>query len=123
MKSAHVSRCTGETFGGGARLATRPRPRPGCHTRGAAITEAWDWQLHARCRGLPAEVFYTGDEDRGARRIEHEENAKQICGGCPVQRECLGHAIEADEPYGIWGATTPKERAALRQVSTAPGRA
>jgi len=63
---------------------------------------------------LPAEVFYTGDDDRGARRVAHEEHAKQICHRCPVLRECLGHAMEADEPYGIWGATTPKERAALR---------
>ncbi|MHA7662143.1 WhiB family transcriptional regulator [Mycolicibacterium sp. HS_4_1] len=70
--------------------------------------------MHARCRGLPAEVFYTGDGDRGARRVAHEEHAKQICHHCPVLHECLGHAMDADEPYGIWGATTPKERAALR---------
>lgn len=108
-----VSPCPRETFASPSRTA-RPRARPGCNPRGAATTAAWDWQLHARCRGLPAEVFYTGDDDRGTRRVAHEEHAKQICHDCPVLRECLGHAIEADEPYGIWGATTPKERAALR---------
>ena len=102
-----------ETFASRSHTS-HPRPRPGGHPRGAATTAAWDWQLHARCRGLPAETFYTGDDDRGARRVAHEEHAKQICRHCPVLRECLGHAMEADEPYGIWGATTPKERAALR---------
>ncbi|WP_236737327.1 WhiB family transcriptional regulator [Mycolicibacterium llatzerense] len=113
MTLPQVSPYPGETFGSPSRTI-RPRPRPACHTRGAVTTAAWDWQLHARCRGLPAEVFYTGDDDRGARRIAHEEHAKQICHHCPVLRDCLGHAMEAGEPYGIWGATTPKERAALR---------
>jgi len=82
---------------------------------GCATTAEWDWQLRARCRGLPAEVFYTGDDDRGKRRVEHEENAKRICLSCPVLHRCLRHAIESGEAYGIWGATTPKERAALQQ--------
>jgi WhiB family redox-sensing transcriptional regulator len=71
--------------------------------------------LRARCRGLPAEVFFTTDDDRGSRRIAHEENAKRICRDCPVLRECLSHAIQAKETYGIWGATTPKERVALQR--------
>ncbi len=113
---ARESPCHDDTFTSppGLTRTTRHRPRPGSHTRGAATTATWDWQLHARCRGLPAEVFYTGDDDRGARRVAHEERAKQICQHCPVLRACLGHALEADEPYGIWGATTPKERAAIR---------
>ncbi|SEA90392.1 Transcription factor WhiB [Mycobacterium sp. 283mftsu] len=113
MTLARVSPCHPESFVSPSRT-TRHRPRPGSHSRGAATTAAWDWQLHARCRGLPAEVFYTGDDDRGARRVAHEEHAKQICHHCPVLRDCLGHAMEANEPYGIWGATTPKERSAIR---------
>ncbi|MUL77900.1 WhiB family transcriptional regulator [Mycobacterium sp. CBMA226] len=113
MTLARVSPCRADIRASPSR-STRHRPRPWSHARGAATTAAWDWQLRARCRGLPAEVFYTGDDDRGARRIAHEEHAKQICRQCPVLRECLGHAMEAYEPYGIWGATTPKERAAMR---------
>ncbi|MDH6247395.1 WhiB family transcriptional regulator [Mycobacterium sp. OTB74] len=95
--------------------SARHRPRPGSHAYGKATTQAWDWQLRARCRGLPAEVFYPTDDDRGARRVTHEENAKKICRSCPVLLECLSHAMESGELYGIWGATTPKERVALRQ--------
>jgi len=98
------------------------RPRPGAVVRGTATTDAWDWQLRARCRGLPAEIFFTGDDDRGLRRVAHEQAAKQICLGCPVQRECLFHAMESGEAYGIWGATTPKERVALQQARTSDAR-
>lgn len=72
--------------------------------------------MRAQCRGLPAEVFFTTDDDRGLRRVAHEENAKQVCRGCPVMHECLSHAMEVGEIYGIWGATTPKERIALQQT-------
>jgi WhiB family transcriptional regulator, redox-sensing transcriptional regulator len=36
--------------------------------------------------------------------------AKALCGRCPVQSECLEHALAAPEEYGIWGGTTPWER-------------
>jgi WhiB family redox-sensing transcriptional regulator len=30
-----------------------------------------------------------------------------------VVRECLDHALEVREPYGVWGGTTPEERAVM----------
>ncbi|GAB3724328.1 WhiB family transcriptional regulator [Nocardiopsis nanhaiensis] len=45
--------------------------------------------------------------------------ARQVCGGCPVRQVCLEWALAANEPYGIWGGTTPAERA--RISSPPPG--
>jgi WhiB family transcriptional regulator, redox-sensing transcriptional regulator len=40
--------------------------------------------------------------------------AKQICRSCPVLEACRNYALDAPEPYGIWGALTPSERQRLR---------
>jgi WhiB family transcriptional regulator, redox-sensing transcriptional regulator len=39
-----------------------------------------------------------------------EWRAKQICRSCPVLEACRSYALDAAEPYGIWGALTPSER-------------
>ncbi|GIG58258.1 MULTISPECIES: WhiB family transcriptional regulator [Longispora] len=31
------------------------------------------------------------------------ENAKTLCGACPVRVECLAGALERQEPWGVWG--------------------
>ncbi|WP_082949361.1 WhiB family transcriptional regulator [Mycolicibacterium celeriflavum] len=71
------------------------------------------WQLRARCRGLPTEIFFASDAERGQRRAVREERAKEVCRRCPVQRDCLRYALTHVEPWGIWGATTPRERQRL----------
>ena len=68
------------------------------------------WYTEARCKGLPSDVFYPPDNERGNRRRRREERAKQICRGCPVLGICREHALTAHEAYGVWGATTPQER-------------
>lgn len=37
--------------------------------------------------------------------------SKKYCSDCPVQNECRMLAMSRREPYGVWGGTTPKERA------------
>jgi WhiB family redox-sensing transcriptional regulator len=39
--------------------------------------------------------------------------ARKICAGCVVRTECLEWAIK-HEDWGMWGGTTPGERAKLR---------
>lgn len=34
---------------------------------------------------------------------------------CPVQHECAEHAIENDEPAGLWGGLTPQRRRQIRR--------
>jgi WhiB family transcriptional regulator, redox-sensing transcriptional regulator len=81
----------------------------------------WDWQLLATCRGEPAETFYPPDGERGQTRAAREERAKVICRQCPVLLVCRQHALSTGEPYGIWGAMSPAERARLQpQPSTDP---
>lgn len=31
------------------------------------------------------------------------EQAKALCGGCPIRRACLTAALEREEPWGVWG--------------------
>ena len=69
----------------------------------------WSWQLHGSCLDSPAELFFP-DNDRRADRREREEQAKRICRDCPVLARCRDHALSVPERYGIWGATTPRER-------------
>lgn len=69
-----------------------------------------EWQLQARCRGLPTEIFFASDGERGQRKTFHEERAKAVCRSCPVRRECLRYALTSVEQWGIWGATTARER-------------
>jgi WhiB family redox-sensing transcriptional regulator len=74
------------------------------------VLEEWTWQQRGRCLNLPSEVFFPEDATRTCRRAQ-EERAKRICRGCPVITECREHAVRMPETYGIWGATTPRERA------------
>jgi WhiB family redox-sensing transcriptional regulator len=75
-----------------------------------------EWHLQARCRGLPSSVFFIEDNQRGRRKLDHENNAKRICASCPVRSRCREYALDASEPHGIWGGMTPEERAALVQM-------
>lgn len=36
--------------------------------------------------------------------------ARTLCADCPVWDACLAWALDAKEPEGIWGGTTPSER-------------
>lgn len=76
----------------------------------------WEWQLRAKCATAATSIFFPAQEARGKRRQTLEANAKSICQDCGVQPECLAHAIECREPYGIWGGLTVAERAEI--VST-----
>ena len=70
------------------------------------------WIASARCRGLQPDLFFPPSEDG-----EEVEEAKAICGACPVRVECLAYALEANETFGVWGGTTPGERRRLRRIS------
>ena len=77
------------------------------------ITEIWDWQLRAACRGLDGDVFVHPDRERGRARAAREKTAKQICRTCPVLQQCRRHALAVREPYGVWGGLSKPERDAL----------
>ncbi|WP_373453506.1 MULTISPECIES: WhiB family transcriptional regulator [unclassified Rhodococcus (in: high G+C Gram-positive bacteria)] len=76
----------------------------------SSTTESWDWQVDALCRGQDSEIFFSpSGEGRSARRAR-EDRAKQVCAGCGVIDECRRFALAANEPFGVWGGTTARER-------------
>jgi WhiB family redox-sensing transcriptional regulator len=71
--------------------------------------EQWEqWTSKANCAGLGNEIFY--DE-----AMIKEKYYKNICNPCAVKQTCLTYALENKETFGVWGNTTPQERAALLQ--------
>ena len=58
---------------------------------------------------MDPEVFFPL---RGA-TMQYQE-ALEICSGCPVRGECL--QANLDEPVGIWGGTTGRQRKRIRVV-------
>lgn len=45
------------------------------------------------------------------------QRAKAVCRRCPLQRQCLLQAVASQEPMGIWGGLTPKERRSPKAVA------
>ena len=73
------------------------------------------WRKHAACSGMDTSVFYPGDRERGPTLARRERRAKQICQQCAVIKNCLKWALDAREPFGVWGGTSAKERARMLQ--------
>lgn len=57
----------------------------------------------------------SGKIKEGSARSEPYAEALAICAECPVKAECLAYALgcENDLHYGVYGGTTPEQRAAL----------
>lgn len=77
------------------------------------------WKRRGLCRTLPLDLsdpLFFGNEDRQAPEdlIVAVETARRVCNVCPVQRECLTHALAFDMRYGVWGGTSGKQREKMR---------
>lgn len=66
------------------------------------------WMKDARCASAAVDDFYSDAE-------ESIEYAKRHCEDCPVRLECLRHAFEMDEQWGIWAGYTARERRAIKK--------
>ena len=84
------------------------------------VTAIWDWQLNGACRGIDSAVFFHPDRERGSAKVLRDLRAKEVCARCPVIEECRRHALEVQEPYGVWGGMTVTERAALLRYGNRP---
>jgi WhiB family redox-sensing transcriptional regulator len=77
------------------------------------------WQQRAACKGPQAAVFFPPSQvERKDEREAREARAKEICGLCPVRRQCLDYALAIREPHGIWGGLNELER---KQLATRAG--
>ncbi|OZD11634.1 hypothetical protein CH253_07135 [Rhodococcus sp. 06-156-3C] len=72
------------------------------------LAHEWQWQLRARCRDERWSSLFDSDD------TETVDAAKKVCLDCPVLEQCRDHAINANEPYGVWGALASEERNRLR---------
>jgi hypothetical protein len=67
------------------------------------------WQPRGACHGMDPwdadAVFFPAPRDHDA-----IAEAKELCGWCPVRRDCLNYALEHDLKEGIWGGLTADER-------------
>lgn len=84
-----------------------------------AVIESYEWQYDGACTDVSVEEFFLPENARGQLKVQRESKAKAICATCPVVQRCLQHALDAKEPYGIWGGTSPEERAAISAGRTA----
>lgn len=66
------------------------------------------WQDLANCIGIDPDLFFP---ERGGSTKE----AKKVCSECVVREECAEYALLNGERYGIWGATSERERRRLRR--------
>lgn len=73
------------------------------------------WQDKAHCAGVGVD-YYFGDEDKQPsmpERIAQVRRASKLCDVCPVFSECLTHALENREEYGVWAGTSGRARKKL----------
>jgi WhiB family transcriptional regulator, redox-sensing transcriptional regulator len=68
-------------------------------------SQVMSWRAKGRCRGSDPAVFYPPPEDDS-----QAEEAKLICGICPVRQPCLEFALTTREKHGVWGGLTERER-------------
>jgi hypothetical protein len=62
--------------------------------------------FEAACGSVDVPEIFFLDHDR------LDPAVRTLCDSCPIKRECLEMGL--DEPYGIWGGTTPHMREQLR---------
>ncbi|MGQ4383637.1 WhiB family transcriptional regulator [Streptomyces sp. SAS_270] len=67
------------------------------------------WQARGLCHNMPAkdidELFFHAARDRAA-----IDEAKSICGRCPVKKACFDYALDNEIRHGMWGGLTEDER-------------
>lgn len=83
------------------------------------LTDDWDWQIDAACRGMDASVFFSPHYERGEARQRREQRALAICRGCPVRVPCATFAARTAETTGVWGGLTEADRRPTRRSSSA----
>jgi hypothetical protein len=66
------------------------------------------WTKAAACRDVDPERFFPDE-------AAFNGHALSVCEDCPVRFDCLRDALEQkDNPEGVWGCTTKRQRNKLR---------
>ena len=68
------------------------------------------WQHQGACNDQDTDEWFVRNE--GSRSAQP---AKQVCGTCPVRRDCLASSLVFGEEYGVWGGLDRHQRHTLSQ--------
>ena len=85
------------------RNPTRRAFRPGASITPQADTAPASDGNATPCRTNDPDLWFSDDAADIA-------SAKRACTGCPRLAACLEGSLDRDEPFGIWGGLTAKER-------------
>lgn len=72
------------------------------------------WAEHAACVGTPMSWWFPENESGHPVPDHVPAAAAERCAGCPVRRECMGHAV-AHELFGVWAGLSEEARVRLRR--------
>ena len=95
-----------------------------------SVVEDQSWMESANCKGM-THLFYSphvhgpecndqcidGRKEKG--RNERVNQARALCAGCPVRKQCLQFAMVTMQLDGVWGGKTERERQDMRSIGKA----
>jgi WhiB family redox-sensing transcriptional regulator len=69
------------------------------------------------CNGVDLAIFYPqtryDSDDFTSYDLLDRRDPKDICRSCPHRQPCLDWALATRQVFGVWGGTTPAERARI----------
>lgn len=71
------------------------------------------WKLRAHCRDADNSEDFFPEAGDGGLESPAALAARGMCLRCPVRLDCLEHALNRPETFGIWGGLTPRQRTKL----------
>lgn len=69
--------------------------------------DSGNWREGAACRGMDLSIFFP---EKGGKGTVDTKKARAICAQCDVQEHCLSFALAVEDPVGIYGGTTARQR-------------
>ena len=87
----------------------------------ARSADGQDWRAQAACRFTDPDLFFPVSDSGPS--LEQAAEAKMVCAGCTVARECLAFAMRTRQDHGIWGGMTEQERRAAAKPCEPQGSA
>ncbi|MGW1469133.1 WhiB family transcriptional regulator [Streptomyces sp. NPDC002308] len=72
-----------------------------------------NWRTRAACREEDPDLFFPIGSTGPA--LVQTEDAKAVCGTCPVREQCLRWALDNNQDAGVWGGLAEDERRALKR--------
>lgn len=83
------------------------------HTPVASYAGEDGWAARGACRHSDPELFFPiAVRGPAAGQLAR---AKRVCASCPVQPQCLEHALETGQVFGVWGGASEEERRLMRR--------